>query len=128
LSHWFLDLLVHRPDLPLKPGESPVFGFGLWNFPILTAIAEAVFFLTGVWIYQKVTIARNKIGRYGFIGLVIFLIIIQVANTAGPPPPNVDAIAWAGQAQWILVVLAVWVDKNRSSPKGTATDELEPVR
>ena len=33
-SHWFLDLIVHRPDLPLLTG-APKFGFGLWNFPQL---------------------------------------------------------------------------------------------
>ena len=31
LSHWVLDLLVHRPDLPLY-GNSAKVGLGLWNF------------------------------------------------------------------------------------------------
>src|SRR4029077_11692973 len=32
VSHWILDLIVHRPDLPLWPG-GPKFGFGIWNYP-----------------------------------------------------------------------------------------------
>lgn len=113
LSHWLLDFLVHRPDLPLVPGESTVVGLGLWNFPILTILAEASFFLLGVWMYKRATTAKNKIGKFGFIGLVGFLILIQVANTFGPPPTDVNSIAWAGQLQWILVVLALFVDRNR---------------
>src|SRR5688572_9195821 len=31
LSHWILDVIVHLPDLPLYPGNSPKLGFGLWN-------------------------------------------------------------------------------------------------
>ena len=113
LSHWFLDLLVHRPDLPLTPGDSPKFGLGLWNFPGLTVLAEAVFFLGGAWLYSKATAAKNRFGKYGFLGLVAFLILIQFANMAGPPPENVEAIAWVGQAQWLLVILALFVDRNR---------------
>src|SRR6186997_681775 len=28
LSHWVLDLLMHRPDLPLAPGATVLVGFG----------------------------------------------------------------------------------------------------
>ena len=35
LSHWILDLIVHIPDLPLYPGESPKVGLGLWNSPTI---------------------------------------------------------------------------------------------
>ena len=31
LSHWFLDVATHRPDMPLVPGESTKVGLGLWN-------------------------------------------------------------------------------------------------
>ena len=29
--------------------------------------------------------------------------------------PDVETIAWAGQLQWLLVLLGYWVDRNRSS-------------
>lgn len=114
LSHWFLDLLVHRPDLPLYPGGSLLLGFGLWNFPLWTIVLEVFFFLGGVWFYTKTTSPVNKFGNYGLIGLVLFLLLIQFANMAGPPPDNVSLIAWAGQLQWLFVVFAFFVDKNRS--------------
>src|SRR3977135_108480 len=31
ISHWVLDVLVHRPDMPLTIGGSTRLGFGLWN-------------------------------------------------------------------------------------------------
>ena len=39
-SHWLLDLLVHRHDMPLLPGApagTPLFGFGLWRWPLVAA-------------------------------------------------------------------------------------------
>ena len=31
VSHWVLDLVVHRPDLPVWPGSATRVGLGLWN-------------------------------------------------------------------------------------------------
>jgi hypothetical protein len=42
-SHWVLDLVVHRADMPLLPGNAgslPRFGFGLWRFPLASATVE----------------------------------------------------------------------------------------
>lgn len=55
-SHWLLDLLVHRPDLPILPGDPagwPRLGFGLWEYPALTAILEAVLVLGGAFLYYR---------------------------------------------------------------------------
>jgi FtsH-binding integral membrane protein len=115
VSHWILDLIVHRPDLPLYPGDSPKFGFGLWNSPLLTLALEAVIFAGGLFLYVNVTKPINRVGSYALWGLVAFLIAIHVVNIFGPPPPNTTAIAWAGQLQWLLVFWAYWADRNRSS-------------
>lgn len=113
VSHWVLDLIVHRPDLPLAPGDSMRVGFGLWNYPVFSMIIECVIFLGGVYLYYRSTTAKNGFGTYGLFGLVAFLMLIQVANMVGPPPPSVAAIAWAGQLQWVFVILAFFIDKNR---------------
>ena len=113
VSHWLLDLIVHRPDLPILPGDSTRLGFGLWNYPVIATILEGIVFLGGVFLYYKATSAKNKIGKYGLIVLIAFLLISHIGNMIGPPPPSVTAIAWAGQLQWLFVILAFFVDKNR---------------
>ncbi len=112
-SHWVLDLLVHIPDLPLFPGSSIFMGFGLWNYKLLAILLEMTIFFTGLLFYMKSTKAKNKAGRYGFWTMIIFLLVIYVSNLMGPPPPNVKAIAWAGELQWLFIIWAFWVDKNR---------------
>ena len=67
LSHWFLDLIVHKPDLPLYPGSSVLLGFGLWNWPWLTALAEGIIFFTGMIFYLQTTRARNSSRQMGIL-------------------------------------------------------------
>jgi len=115
LSHWLLDFLVHRPDLPLTIHGSTKVGLSLWNMPVVEIIVEGAIFLLGVYLYVTTTSPKNRWGKYGLAFLVIFFIVIQVGNFMGPPPPDVTAIAWAGQLQWIFVILAFFVDKHRSA-------------
>lgn len=113
VSHWVLDLIVHVPDLPLMPGMDTVVGFGLWQSRAATLAVEIPIFAAGVWLYATSTTAKDKAGSYGLIGLVVFLALIHAGNLFGPPPPDVTAIAWVGQAQWLLVAWAYWVDAHR---------------
>ena len=113
LSHWVLDLPVHRPDLPLFPGSAKFVGFGLWNHAAVAILLEGAVFLTGLGLYLNATVARNNAGRYGFWGLILFLAAIHLLNLFGPPPASVKAIAWAGELQWLFVLWAYWVDRNR---------------
>jgi membrane-bound metal-dependent hydrolase YbcI (DUF457 family) len=116
LSHWFLDLLVHRPDLPLYPG-GPRVGLGLWNSLPGTVVVEGSIFVAGIALYLRTTKPRDRIGRYAFWALVVFLALIYIANLFGPPPPSVKAIAWAGEAMWLLVAWGYWVDRHRQTNK-----------
>jgi len=59
-SHWVLDLIVHRPDLPLYPGGSQLLGLGFWNFPIAAYILEMGLVFAGFLFWQKVTVAKHK--------------------------------------------------------------------
>jgi hypothetical protein len=55
-SHWLLDLVVHRADLPILPGNAgglPLLGFGLWRFPIVTAAIELALVLGGAYLYYR---------------------------------------------------------------------------
>ena len=112
-SHWILDLLAHRPDLPLGLGGETYFGLGLWNSLAGTVIVETGLLLTGVLLYLRSTEAMDRIGSIGFWALVAVLVMIYVGNITGPPPPNWSVIAIAGNASWLFVLWAYWVDKHR---------------
>ena len=113
ISHWFLDLIVHRPDLPIILGVDLKVGFGLWNSLIGTVIVEGLIFIGGLFIYLKSTKAKNKTGTFALWGLVAFLIIIYISNLIGPPPNSTEAIGIVGNAQWLIVIWGYWIDKNR---------------
>ena len=112
-SHWVLDLIVHRPDLPLAFGDSLTVGFGLWHSVGGTMLVEAFLFAAGLTVYLRTTKSRDRIGSIAFWSLMVFLIVIFAMNTFGPPPENSTAIAWLGQAQWLLVAWAYWADSHR---------------
>jgi hypothetical protein len=118
LSHWVLDLLVHRPDLPLLVDGGPRFGLGLWNWPTLELTLELALFAGAFALYRS-TPAGKAAGIGPWI-LAAVLVAIQIGNAYGPPPPSVEAIAWVGQAQWLLVAAAYWVDRPRRAPDAAA--------
>lgn len=118
LSHWVLDFVTHRPDLPLGFGGDARVGLGLWNSVAGTLIVESLLFLTGIAIYVTSTKARDRIGTYGFWSLIVVLAGIYAGNVAGPPPPDVKIIGIVGNAAWIFVLWAYWVDRHRVPASG----------
>src|SRR5215475_14568193 len=54
ISHWVLDWITHRPDMPLYPGSIKL-GLGLWNSVAATIAVEVPMFAVGVWMYVRAT-------------------------------------------------------------------------
>lgn len=55
-SHWVLDLIVHRGDLPLLPGNVghlSMLGFGLWRLPAASIGVELALVAAGGWLYYR---------------------------------------------------------------------------
>lgn len=113
VSHWLLDAIVHQPDLPLYPGSATAVGMNAWSSLPLSIAIETALFALGAWLYARSTAPADGVGRWAFAALVAFLLAIHAGNLAGPPPPSPEAIAWVGQAQWLLVLWAFWVDNHR---------------
>ena len=115
VSHWLLDLLTHRPDLPLWPGNETKVGLGLWSSLPGTLAVELAIFAAGVALYVRATKPVDRAGLLSLAALVAFLLVVYAANLLGPPPPAVGPIAWAGHAQWLLVAWAYQVDRHRTT-------------
>jgi hypothetical protein len=115
VSHWVLDFVTHRPDLPLYPG-GPRVGLRLWNSILGTVIVEAMMYTAGIWIYLRATRAKDRIGRWGTLSFVVIVAAAYVANILSPPPPGVKAVViTAIPFTWLLILWGWWVDRHREA-------------
>jgi hypothetical protein len=112
-SHWVLDWVTHRPDLPLAPGGATRVGLGLWNSTTGTLVVEGAMFAAGVWLYARATAPRDRTGRWAFWAFVAVALLLY-ASHLGPPPPSVRAVAWGAMLGWLVPLWGVWIDRHRT--------------
>ena len=112
LSHWVLDVVAHRPDVPTWPG-GPKLGLGLWDSLAGSLAVELALFGAGAWIYARSARARDARGNVLYWAFVVTLAAIYVASVFGPPPPSVRALAITGLLGWLFVAWAYWIDRHR---------------
>ena len=116
LSHFFLDLIVHVPDLPLSGSESPRLGLGLWNYPVVTLLLELGTLAAGLAVYVAHRSIRHPVRPGRLASLVLLLLVVYLVSFFGPPPPSVTAIAVTDLVGLLLLVaLAAWVDRRASA-------------
>src|SRR5215469_1299424 len=113
LSHWILDLLVHRPDLPLYDNAHKV-GLGLWNYPMPTFALEAAILFGGMWIYMRSTKSGSFFGKYGMPIFGIVVLAVHWILFFGAPPGSSNAtpvlllVLYVGFAS-----IAAWLERKR---------------
>ena len=112
-SHFVLDFVTHRPDMPLYPGSPISVGLGLWNSRPATLAVELALFVVGVAIYARTTRAINLRGAFALWALVVLLAALYLMTFFGPPPPSVEMIKYGGLTGWLFVPWAWWIDRNR---------------
>ena len=111
LSHWLLDFISHRPDMPLAPGVRAVFGLGLWTSIPATLVVEGGFWITALIMGWQGMAHRKRFARFVFwIGAAV-ITASWYQNIAGPPPAA--STAAAGIASFIFFGLvtawAYWI-------------------
>jgi uncharacterized membrane protein len=115
VSHWVLDFVTHRPDMPVYPG-GPNLGLGLWNSVAGTIVVEAAMVVVGVWMYLRATRARDAVGRHGLAALLTVLVLSYVGSLLGGPPPSMRAVEIGGIIfGWLFVGWAAWADRHREA-------------
>jgi membrane-bound metal-dependent hydrolase YbcI (DUF457 family) len=113
-SHWVLDFIAHKPDMPLAPGVQTFFGLGLWTSIPLTLVAEGGFWLLALALYIRVTQPNSRIGIIIFWSVAGFLTLAWYNNIAGPPPNNPSAMGVSSLIFFSLVVgWSYWMNRVR---------------
>ena len=108
VSHWVLDVISHRPDMPVLP-RGPYLGLGLWNSVPATLVVELAMFATGLGLYMRGGGAAGR--RISFWLLIAFLLVVYFAAAFGPPPPDTRTLAWSALTAWVLVPWAWRADR-----------------
>lgn len=112
ISHWFLDLIVHAPDLTLA-GIPPRLGLGLWNYPLIEMSLEIGLTAGALWLYLKSTEPVGK--SFAVPSLILYLAAVQTFNWFAPPPTALDPSVpiSALLAYGLAILLAIWVSRGR---------------
>jgi hypothetical protein len=111
LSHWPLDVLSHRKDVPVLP-NGPFVGLGLWNSVPATLVVELVLFAAGVFLYIRGGAPGAR--RKSFRALIALLLVTYIASVFGPPPPDPRTIALSALLLWLFIPFAWWADRPGS--------------
>jgi hypothetical protein len=107
-SHWVLDFIVHRPDLPLYDNSAKV-GLGLWNAPALAFGLEVALLLGGMWLCF-----RGRLGRFpGTLGFGVLMCGVQAYVFFGPPPVSDRAFAWTALVAYAMFASVIWWLQDR---------------
>jgi membrane-bound metal-dependent hydrolase YbcI (DUF457 family) len=84
-SHWLLDLVVHRHDMPILPsnyGNLPRLGFGLWQFRTASALVELLLVILGAWCYWQAANVVTTAAQSGRTRAMITAVLIFLCGVA----------------------------------------------
>jgi membrane-bound metal-dependent hydrolase YbcI (DUF457 family) len=114
LSHWFLDVATHRPDMPLAPGLELRFGLGLWNSRMATFMVEGALWLGAVILYARSTRPVRRAGVYAFWTMFVLLTALWILSLGGQPPPSLASLAIVNTVFFTIVeAWAYWMNRCR---------------
>ena len=114
VSHWILDFVTHRPDLPLWP-QGPKVGLSLWDSIPGTLVVEGSLFLAALVMYVRATTSKDRTGKWALVGLCLFTTLVWVSQPWSPPPPSATAVASVSLLLWLLPFWAAWIERHRAN-------------
>lgn len=115
-SHWFLDLIVHVPDVPLFFNSYKV-GLGLWNFPTTTLLLELTLLTAGFWYFLRRT-ENTREKRWATV-LYLFLAVFYTASFLAPavPPTPVQIGVFGVLIYGGIPLVAYFVERRVNPPR-----------
>lgn len=117
ISHWILDWIAHRPDMPLAPGTRTFFGLGLWTSIPATIVIEGGFWLAAVILYARAFRPKGRARIFAFWTVVAILTLVWYGNISGPPPRDPHSAPYASLILFSLAVAwAYWINRLRTAP------------
>ena len=121
VSHWVLDVISHRPDMPLGPGIPGVLGLGLWNSIPATLIVEGGLWLAAIILYARATHATGPVGIYAFWAGVAVITLAWISNiTVGPSTGGSGITATLPSLVFfgLMIAWAYWAGGARAIREG----------
>jgi len=127
LSHWVLDVISHRPDMPLAPGTPWRIGLGLWNsFPATLAV-EGGLWLIAIVAYVRASRAKTWVGVYVFwLGIALSTLLWLGNIRAGMDPDPIRAGIGGLAVFSILIAWACWMNRARATQFGDSNSPAAP--
>jgi hypothetical protein len=114
LSHWPLDLIVHRADLPLWDDTNKV-GLELWSNAPVTFVVESILVILGVLLYVRATKDGARAGLAAAWILAAVIVVIDAVAVFGTSDSVKTAAATGLFGYLFLAALAWLVDRLRRS-------------
>lgn len=118
-SHWVLDFLTHRPDLPLQPWGGGVYGLGLWNSLAGTFVVEGALWVLSIVLYLSVMRVQGWKGHLALWSFVLVSTLLWASGPFSPPPPDAGSLAYFALIGWIILPWGWWIERTtRPAPAG----------
>jgi len=114
VSHWLLDWIAHRPDMPLSPAAHTRFGLGLWGSIPATLAVEGGFWVLALIVYARAFRPKGRTGIFAFWIGAALLTLAWYGNISGPPPRDAHSAPYVSLTFFSLAVAwAYWMNRHR---------------
>lgn len=115
MSHWVLDLIVHRRDLALVHDDGEKFGFGLWDNPAVVVPLELGLLFFGFALFMSSTRPRGIFGVIMPWTALALLVAVQAINWFTSPAPDAATFSAMGLSAYLALAGVAWlVDRSRA--------------
>jgi len=116
LSHWVLDFVTHRPDLPLTPWSAGRYGLGLWHSIPATLVIESIIWIAGIAFFLRVRRPRGVHGQLALWSFVLVSTFLWASGPFSPPPPDERSLALFALFGWVIIPWTIWIERT-SAPR-----------